>query len=430
MKNINLENYIEILPDPFCILDTDGSFNKINQAFTNLLGWNQHEIKQTHFVDYVHPKSIEETQREITKLSQDFAAVSFENQYRCKDSTYRILRWSFSRQNGVIFCSGLDITDLRETYDLFRLLIENSPTGMILIDHTGVIQIVNREASRIFGYPQDELIDQSVDILLPDQMRTTHSQNRENYNNDPQSRPMGTGRDLLGWHKDGYQIEIEIGLNPIHTERGTFVLSTIIDLTERKRSEELMAHLTEQLEESIQELSELASTDSLTQLKNRRAFSNHFILSLQAAVNERDQISLLLMDIDDFKSYNDSYGHPAGDRLLIEIARLLHGISRMDDFIARIGGEEFAVILPGTGRDASKLIAKRYLQEINQTQWPLRQVTVSIGVASIDFMEARDEDFQSISAKMLNEADKALYASKAAGKNKYTHFYEQLPSLS
>jgi diguanylate cyclase (GGDEF)-like protein/PAS domain S-box-containing protein len=424
MKTYKLENFFEILPDPSCILDTDGDLIGINQAFTSLLGWNESEIKRTRFVDYVHPKSVEETRSEITKLSRDNAAVSFDNQYRCKDSTYRTLRWSFSRQNGIAFGIGLDISDLRETYDLFKLLIENSPTGMILVDHTGVIQIVNREASQIFGYLQDELIDQSVDILLPDEMRTTHTQIRENYSTDPQSRPMGTGRDLLGWHKDGYQIEVEIGLNPIHTERGTFVLSTIIDLTERKRSEESMVHFTEQLEESIQELSELASTDSLTHLKNRRAFSNHFILSLQAAVKEGDQISLLLMDIDDFKSYNDSYGHPAGDHLLIEIARLLQGISRMNDFIARIGGEEFAVILPETGRDGSGLIGKRYLQVINQNQWPLRQVTVSIGVTSIDFIEARVEDFQSLSAQLLNEADQALYASKAAGKNKYTHFYD------
>jgi diguanylate cyclase (GGDEF)-like protein/PAS domain S-box-containing protein len=319
---------------------------------------------------------------------------------------------------------------LSETYELFNLLIENSPTAMILVDHRGMIQIANREAARIFGYSKNDLLNQCIEVLLPDKIKSIHAQMREDYTVNPQSRPMGTGRDLLGQHKKGHLIDVEVGLNPIKTKRGTFILSTIIDLTQRKHSEESMIHLTEQLEESIQELTELASTDSLTQLNNRRAFSNHLTNSLQTSARVRGQISLLLIDIDDFKSYNDSYGHPAGDHLLIEIAGMLKRISRVDDFIARIGGEEFAVVLPNTGRDASVRISKRYLKAFSATNWPRRPVTASIGAASYLFKHTETEDLLKISEKLLQEADQALYASKTRGKNQVNHFETLLDSNS
>jgi diguanylate cyclase (GGDEF)-like protein/PAS domain S-box-containing protein len=422
MAAYNLDDYFEVSPDLLCILDSDAAFVRVNPAFTDILGWTADEIVERHFLDFVHPDSIEKSRYQITTLTQDNTPVSFANRYRCKDSTYRFLRWSLFCKEGVLFGNGIDITELSETYELFNLLIENSPTGMILVDHKGVIQIANREAARIFGYSKNELINQCIEILLPDKIKPTHTQMRENYTINPQSRPMGTGRDLHGQHKEGHRIDVEVGLNPIKIERGTFILSTIIDLTQRKRSEESMIHFTEQLEESIQELTELASTDSLTQLNNRRAFSNHLTNSLQTSARMRGQISLLLIDIDDFKSYNDSFGHPAGDHLLIEIARLLKRISRVDDFIARIGGEEFAVVLPNTGKDASVRISKRYLKAFSETNWPRRSVTASIGAASNQFMDAEMEDLVKASEKLLQEADQALYASKTRGKNRVTHF--------
>ncbi len=423
MMTGNYKLFFHNAPDPFCILDTNAVFLQINRSFTRILGWSKKEIKETSFLNYVHPVSIEKTKDTLEMLSQRDALASLEIRFRCKDSTYRIVRWSFSSKDRILFGSGNDVSELRETYDLFKLLIENSPTGMILVNQKGVIQIANHEAARIFGYPEkDELIDHPVEILLPDKIKSKHTKIRKKFSIDPQTRPMGRGRDLLGRQKNGHQIEVEVGLNPIKTEQGTFVLSTIIDLTQRKQSEETMIRFTEQLEESIQELSLLASTDSLTQLKNRRAFTKHFNLSLQNTAKKLDQISLLLLDIDDFKSYNDTFGHPAGDNLLIEIAQLLQSLSRTHDFIARIGGEEFAVILPGTRRDSSVKIAKRYLRAFETKKWPRRQVTASIGVASYSFMGNHTEDIENISGKLFLEADQALYESKARGKNQVTHF--------
>jgi len=416
----NLETFFEYALDPLCVLDESGSFVRVNQAFTRLLGWSEEGIHKTPFLDYVHPGEVEGIRGVFILMTPDGMPVSFVTRCRCKDSSYRRLKWSLFNKGGTIFCSGQELSELSDSLDLFQLLIENSPTGMVLVDQRGVIKIANREATRIFGYSEGELIDQRVEILLPGPFKVVHTQHREAYTHHPESRPMGTGRDLIGLHKGGFQIDVEIGLNPIQTQQGTMILSTIIDLTERKRSEKSMVHFTEQLEESIQKLSRLASTDSLTGLKNRRAFSDHFHVSLQNAAQEQDKISLLLLDIDDFKLYNDSFGHPAGDRLLIEIARLLQRISRANDFIARIGGEEFAIILPGTGVEASRRIARRYLHAFEKTNWLLRQVTASIGVASHIFQGEGAADPQALAAQLFQQADQALYESKANGKNQAT----------
>jgi diguanylate cyclase (GGDEF)-like protein/PAS domain S-box-containing protein len=418
----NLEYFFDFAPNPFCILNSKGDFVRVNQAFTEILGWRSDDIHGTPFLNFARMGAYETAQHAIDQLLAGEAAAPIEIYYRCKDASFRFMRWSFSHQDGTLYGNGQDLSELRETYELFRLLIENSPTGMILVDQEGLIQIANQEAARIFGYQQSELIHQNLEMLLPDQNRQAHIAYRETYAQDPQRHPMGFGRDLWGQHRDGHRIELEIGLNPIHTELGSFVLSTIIDLTHRKRSVESMLQFTEQLEESIQELSELAQTDSLTNLKNRRAFTHFFSATLQSGARNRDQLSLLLLDIDDFKSYNDSFGHPAGDHLLVKIAELLRQISRSDDFIARIGGEEFAIILPGTDVDTSLQIAQRYLREFAEMRWPHRQVTASIGAASYYFKSGGYKDLKSLSARLVEQADQALYTAKERGKNQVIHF--------
>ena len=122
--------------------------------------------------------------------------------------------------------------------DLFRLAFELSPSGMIVIDSTGAIVLVNREVERLFGYNRDELVGKSIDVLVPARFRGRHPGYRQQFFHAPQSRPMGAGRDLYGLRKDGSEIPVEIGLNPITTSRGIFVLSSIVDISARRLLED------------------------------------------------------------------------------------------------------------------------------------------------------------------------------------------------
>src|SRR5689334_23109576 len=105
---------------------------------------------------------------------------------------------------------------------------------MLAIDQTGLIVLVNREIERLFGYTRQELYGKSIDLLVPLRFRGHHPVFREQYFSDPSSRRLGTGRDLYGLRKDGTEISVEIGLNPVKTATGLVVLASVVDISDRK----------------------------------------------------------------------------------------------------------------------------------------------------------------------------------------------------
>jgi PAS domain S-box-containing protein len=120
---------------------------------------------------------------------------------------------------------------------MLRFALESVPCGMVMVDSQGRIALVNAQTEKLFGYPREELLGQSMDILIPERVRNQHHLLQESYLAQPVSRAMGMGRDLCGRRRDGSEIPIEIGLNVFNTEKGDFVLSTIVDITERRRLE-------------------------------------------------------------------------------------------------------------------------------------------------------------------------------------------------
>jgi PAS domain S-box-containing protein len=123
--------------------------------------------------------------------------------------------------------------------EIFRLVVEACPSGMVLSEDDGKIVLVNNETERLFGYPRDELVGQKIEILMPERLRNGHYLQRANFARKPGARRMGKGRDLLGRHRDGREFPVEIGLSPIQTAEGLMVLSFIADITERKRLDKL-----------------------------------------------------------------------------------------------------------------------------------------------------------------------------------------------
>jgi PAS domain S-box-containing protein len=120
----------------------------------------------------------------------------------------------------------------------FRVAVEAAPNAMLLIDQAGIIVLVNATAETLFGYSRAELIGRPLELLIPERFRRQHPAYRASFLAEPRPRPMGEGRDLFGLHKDGHEVPVEIGLNPLTTEEGTFVLAAVIDITARKRAEE------------------------------------------------------------------------------------------------------------------------------------------------------------------------------------------------
>jgi PAS domain S-box-containing protein len=123
--------------------------------------------------------------------------------------------------------------------NLLNLVVEAAPNAMVLVNERGRMTLVNAQAEKLFHYTRDELLGQSIEMLVPERFRFGHPELRNSFNASPIARPMGAGRDLRGRRKDGSEIPIEIALNPIKTDAGHLVLAAIVDITERKRAEEL-----------------------------------------------------------------------------------------------------------------------------------------------------------------------------------------------
>jgi diguanylate cyclase (GGDEF)-like protein len=159
------------------------------------------------------------------------------------------------------------------------------------------------------------------------------------------------------------------------------------------------------------ELEKLATTDCLTNLQNRRTFQQFLSREYDLAIRHKRQLSLIIMDVDHFKKFNDSFGHPAGDVVLQKVGALLRQLGRKTDCIARFGGEEFVLLMPETAPEQALVLAQRIQETIAGEKWEHRQVTVSVGVCSLD-------SHISSAADLLEAADKALYAAKDGGRNR------------
>lgn len=135
----------------------------------------------------------------------------------------------------------------------FGAVLEAAPIGMLVIDASGLITFVNAHIERLFGYARTELIGTSLERLVPQRARHSHPQFREEFLRAPSARAMGMGRDLHGVRKDGSEVPVEIGLSPIYTEDGTFVLSSIVDISERKLAMQRLHERTAELAATLKE---------------------------------------------------------------------------------------------------------------------------------------------------------------------------------
>jgi PAS domain S-box-containing protein len=146
---------------------------------------------------------------------------------------------------------SVDITERKQAEEKFRLTVEASPSGVVLVDREGKIVLVNTQTEKMFGYSRAEMIGRPVEIIVPKRFRAAHPAHRAKFLAAPEARAMGAGRELFGLRKDGTEFPIEIGLNPIETPDGILVLSSIVDISARKQAEaearrhvEELAHLT------------------------------------------------------------------------------------------------------------------------------------------------------------------------------------------
>lgn len=311
----------------------------------------------------------------------------------------------------------------------FTELFEGLPAACFSLDQDGCIHAWNRAAMTMFGYEPAEVLSRTIWDVFSAKDR------RKRRPNDIFSRGMLEhifagesihGKEVELTRKDGEKLHVICNILPTLSSSGyiTGAIAAHIDITERKalqrRVEEqvrVQRDLIDQLKDAKSRLEELVITDGLTGLYNHRHFREMLERSFSQARRESNPLSVIMLDVDRFKQYNDTYGHPTGDEVLRAVAEIVKSTVRQHDVAARYGGEEFVVLCPNTDSDGARAMADRIRDAIEMHRWQLRNVTVSVGTATMSVITPGPSD-------LVDQADKALYFSKQHGRNRVTHIHD------
>ncbi len=233
---------VDAAADAIIGADDDGIITTWNGAAERLYGHKASEAIGRH-LRLIVP---EERSGELDALVGALAAAPVQRMrtvHTARDGRELHVALTFSpivdSLGGIVGTSAIarDITEQQQAEERFRLAVEASPSAMLMVGTEGEIVMLNAEAERLFGYTRNELIGTSVDRLVPERFRAHHPAYRDAFVEAPEFRAMGGGRELYGLRKDGVEVPIEIGLNPISTNDGTLVLSSIVDITDRRHAE-------------------------------------------------------------------------------------------------------------------------------------------------------------------------------------------------
>jgi diguanylate cyclase (GGDEF)-like protein/PAS domain S-box-containing protein len=285
------------------------------------------------------------------------------------------------------------------TRELLSNLVESSDDAIVTKDRTGTITSWNRGAAALYGYGAEEAVGSPIAIIEPAELRHEQQQLTRRVFDGESFHHLETER----IRNDGRRIAVSLTISPVRDRHGRVALASIIsrDITDRKRYEERLQFL--------------ADHDQLTGLLNRRRFEEELKRELARAGRHHSAGAVLSLDIDNFKSINDAAGHSAGDAVLVEVARVLRDRFRASDVVARMGGDEFCVLLTDIAPERARAAAYDLLGSIQSTCRPmfggrLLKAMVSIGVAPFESDDAT-------SSEVIVHADLAMYAAKSSGRD-------------
>ncbi len=307
-----------------------------------------------------------------------------------------------------------------------RIMLNNTAMWLNMLDKDANVTMWNKAAEKISGYSEKEVLGHAEiwELLYPDEKYRTSIYNKA-------LEVIRQGEELTDFEttilcKDGNNRTLSWNTHDMKDKSGEVIGSIAVarDVTELHASENKLKLLTLELEQSNKRLLQLSYLDQLTNIPNRRAYEEKITHEIETANRSGKPLSLLMIDIDHFKEYNDIYGHENGDVALYRVANQIRStLPRKTDFLARYGGEEIVVILPFTSLDHATIVAEKIILDIRNLHIQHsfstfnEILTVSIGVASTD--TGIDN--------LLSHADLALYKAKECGRNNFqTHVNYQL----
>lgn len=407
----------------------DGFIVDVNDEFSVLSGYSKSEVIGSYSKDINFWHNSEDRRRFTAELSDKGSCHNMEFAFQQKNGGQfpGIISARIIPIHSTIHAISVirDITERKEFEDAlieseekYRSILNASPDDITITDLEGRILMISPAAKEMFGYELefDNFIGmQLLDFIIAEDVE------RAKFNILQMHEGVtGNTNEYRGLRKDKSIFDVEVNSGFIYNANGIphKMVFIIRDVTKRKLIESEMQKLVQQLEieKSTAEFNSI--TDSLTGLYNRRYFDEVLRTEFSRLTRSGSTLTLIMLDIDHFKKFNDSYGHLAGDKCIQMIASTLKAcVERPSDIAARYGGEEFIVILPDTDENGAKVLGERFRKRIEDLAIPhvasdtSKYVTVSLGTITI-----HPGDLPSVD-RALKLVDEALYQAKGKGRN-------------
>lgn len=306
-NNANLMRLaVEASPNGMVVIDTNGRIILANSSIETLFGYTQTELLNQP-IEVLVPERFthhhSNLRNEYFMKPETRAMGHGRDLYgRHKNGTEIPVEIGLNPigldEQILIIASIVDITERKRSQEMIRLAVEAAPNGMVMTDAAGRITMVNSQIEALFGYSRSELLDMSIDLLVPDRFRKLHPQVRSSYYSNPISRTMGKGRDLYALHANGKEFPVEIGLNPLHTESGMMILASVVDITERKQQEEKLKAALKEKEVLLSEIhhrvkNNLQIIDSLIGIQSEKVTGTKALAAFQESQNRVRSIAMI-----------------------------------------------------------------------------------------------------------------------------------------
>jgi len=392
--------------------DIEGRYTYVNQPVLELFNKPLHQVigfDDSHFFDLSLSQQLKVNDKKV--MSEAKSIESEETNYIKDSKKIHIFRTVksplFDEKGKVIGVCGVstDITQektlqntIKKQKHLLDAVLDNIDSYIYMKDSKRVFKYVNNKVAELFNQATENIIGKKDTEILP-------VETAEHFHNSDKA-VFDTGK----------KITIEESSEDENGDIRHFI-STKIPFQQEGELPALIGFSTDvtELYNLKEEFKKQANTEPLTKLFNRRYFLDNAEREFNRAKRHSSNLALMSIDIDYFKKINDEFGHPAGDKVLVEISNALKSYIRTEDILARIGGEEFSILLPETSLKAAKEVAERIRhgqsKMILTGDWTGEiSVTLSIGIA---IFEASDNKFE----RLFSRADKALYLAKNAGRN-------------
>lgn len=425
-------------------IDSQGRVVYLNAAAENLLGYKLEQISGAVMHDLIHSRTPggeyrpAETCAIGSVLRTGLPRKSGEEWYQRKDGTFLTVECTSTplivdgQVTGAVV-SFHDTTErrqreeaLRSTTALQTAILDGAGLSIISTDANGMVTTFNTAAESMLQYRAAEVIGKATLALIhdPEEVeRRARDLTTElgvtilpGFDSFVAKTARNGTPDQEEWtyiRKDGSRFPVHVSVTALRDARGGIngFLSIAEDITLRKRSEEALRDSEAKLKDALERERDNARNDFLTGIANRRAFYEIAATEAQRSRRYGRPLTLVYVDLDNFKAVNDSLGHDAGDELLVEVAATIQSAVRTTDTVARLGGDEFAVLLPETDKDSGEVVTRKLqhalLATMQEHNWC---VTFSIGLISFRTPP------ESVT-EMIRKADEVMYSVKLRGKN-------------